>query len=152
MRKAFFLALAVVGCAKAETPADTTATVPPPPPAPAALTAAQVAGTWTGTSKREGTDSIVAFSVISTSDSTGKVVIAGVKDTVTTTTRFDADSMIVTSSAYKDPTAPRNAPPVTFRSVGRLKDGKLVGTANIMPAARPDTVLARVTWELTKAP
>lgn len=152
MRKAFFLALAVAACSKAETPADTTAIAPPPPPAPVALTPAAVAGTWNGTSKREGTDSTVTFTVISTSDSTGKVVLAGLKDTVNTTTRFDADSMIVTSSAYKDPSAPRNAPPVTFRSIGRLKDGKLVGTANIMPAARPDTVIARVTWEATKAP
>jgi len=151
MRKAFFLALAVVGCSKAETPADTTATVPPPPPAPAALTPAQVAGTWTGTSKREGTDSTVAFSVISTSDSTGKVVIAGVKDTVTTTTRFDADSMIVTSVAYKEPNVKGN-PMVTFRSVGRLTGGKLVGTAAVMPASKPDSVIARFRWEATKAP
>ena len=152
MRKLFFLAVALAACSKAETPPDTAAAVPPPPPAPAPLTAADVQGTWNGVSKREGTDSTVNFTIISTGDSTGKVTLAGLKDTITTVTKFDADSMIVTSSAYKDPTAPRNAPPVTFRSVGRLKDGKLVGTAAIMPAAKPDTVITRVTWEATKAP
>lgn len=151
MRKAFFLALAVAACSKSEPPADTT-TVPPPPPAPAPLTASAVTGVWNGVSKREGTDSTVTFTIVSTGDSTGKVVIAGVKDSVSTLTKFDADSMIVTSSAYKDPTAPKNAPPVTFKSIGRLRDGKLVGTASIMPAAKPDTVVARLTWEATKAP
>src|SRR5688572_12081150 len=152
MRKVFFLAVALVACSKAETPPDTAASVPPPPPPPTPLTAADVQGTWNGVSKREGTDSTATFVVISTGDSTGKVVLAGVKDTIKTVTKFDADSMIVTSSAYNDPAAPRNAPKVTFRSIGRLKDGKLVGTPAIMPAAKPDTVVARVTWEATKAP
>ena len=75
-----------------------------------------------------------------------------VKDTVTTLMRFDGDSVIVMSSAYREPGSPKNAPQVTFRSVGRIKDGKLVGVAAISPAAKPDTVVARVTWEATKAP
>ena len=153
MRKVLLLAVAVVACSKAETPAvDTAAAAPPPPAAPAALTAADVRGVWNGTGKREGSDTVTTFTVISTSDSTGKIVIAGLKDSVSTTTKFDGDSMIVTSSAYKDPSAPKNAPPVTFRSIGRLKDGKLVGTASLMPAAKPDTVVARVNWEATRAP
>lgn len=153
MRKLFLLAVAVVACAKSETPAaDTAAAAPAPPPAPAPLTAADIRGVWNGTSKREGSDSTLNFTVVNVTDSTGKLVFAGAKDSVNTMTKFDADSMIVTSAAYKDPTAPKNAPPVTFRSVGRLKDGKLVGVASVMPAAKPDTVIARVNWEMTKAP
>jgi hypothetical protein len=153
MRKVLLIAVAVVACSKAETPAtDTAAAAPAPPPAPALLTAADVRGVWNGTSKREGTDSTVAFTVISTSDSTGKIVFANLKDSVSTTSKFDGDSVIVTSASYKDPAAPKNAPPVIFRSVGRLKDGKLVGTASIMPAAKPDSVVGRATWEATKAP
>ena len=89
---------------------------------------------------------------MSSSDSTGKFVFAGSKDSIATMTKFDGDSLIVTSVSYKDPTLPKNAPRVTFRSVGRLKDGKLVGTAAVMPAAKPDSVVTRVTWEATKAP
>ena len=152
MRKMFFVALAVVACSKSETPATDTAAGAAAPAAPAALTAADLRGTWNGTSKREGSDSVVNFTVVSTSDSTGKVVFAGSKDSVNTTSRFDADSTIVTSAPYNDPSAPKGAPQVMFRSVGRLKDGKLVGTGAIMPAARPDTVIQRVTWEATRAP
>ena len=153
MRKVLLIAVAVVACSKAETPAtDTAAATPAPPPAPAALTAADVSGTWNGTSKREGTDSVVTFTILNTSDSTGKFVLGNSKDTTATTMKFDGDSMIVTSSAYRDPLSPKNAPKVMFRSVGRMKDGKLVGTALISPAAKPDTVLARVNWEATKAP
>jgi len=154
MRKGFFLALAIVACSKAETPAaDTAAAAPAPPPAPAPLTAADLRGTWNGTSKREGDTTTTTWTVVSNSDSTGKIVFGTSKDSVGTVTKFDADSAIVTSAApYKDPNLPKNAPPVMFRSIGRLKDGKLVGTATITPAAKPDSVIARVNWEATKAP
>ena len=153
MRKVLLLAVAVVACSKAETPAADTAAAaaPPPPAAPAALTAADVRGTWNGTGKREGSDSATTFTVTNTTDSTGKVVFS-TGDSATTKTKFDGDSMIVTSGPYKDPNAPKNAPLVTFRSIGRLKDGKLVGVAAISPAAKPDTVVARVNWEATRAP
>jgi hypothetical protein len=153
MRKVFLLALAVVACSKAETPAaDTAAAAPPPPPAPVALTAADMRGTWNGTSKREGSDSTSTFTVVSTSDSTGMIVLGASKDSVPFTTKLDADSSIVTSAAYKDATLPKNTPRVMFRSVGRLKDGKLVGTASVMLASKPDSVIGRSTWEATKAP
>ena len=153
MRKLFLLAFAVVGCAKNDTAAgDSAAATPAPPPPPAALAAADVRGTWNGTSKREGNDSTLNFTFMNVTDSTGRLVFAGAKDSVATTVKFDGDSMIVTSAAYKDPLAPKNAPPVTFRSIGRLKDGKLVGQASIMPAAKPDTVVAKVNWEATRAP
>ena len=153
MRKLFILAVAVAACSKQEAPpADTTPAAPPPPAAPAALTPADVAGTWNGVGKREGTDSTLAFTFMSTSDSPGKITVAGSKDTTTFTTRFDADSLISTSGAYKDPTAPKNAPQVMFRSVARMKDGKLVGVASIVLASKPDSVISKSNWEATKAP
>ena len=153
MRKFLLLAVAVVACSKQEAPpADTAAAVPAPPPAPAALTAADVAGTWTGTGKREGSDSTDTFTFMSTSDSTGKIVFGGQKDTVKFTTKFDADSLISASGAYKDPTMPKNAPQVMFRSVAHKRDGKLVGVATIVLASKPDSVLGRSNWEATKAP
>jgi|SRR5688572_24689207 hypothetical protein len=152
MRKVLLVAVAVVACSKAETPAaDTAAAAPPPPAAPAVLTAADVRGTWNGTGKREGSDSAITFTVMNTTDSTGKIVFSN-GDSTTTVTRFDADSMIVTSGPYNDPSAPKGAPKVTFRSIGRLQDGRLVGVAAVSPAAKPDTVVSRVNWEATRAP
>jgi hypothetical protein len=154
MRKVFLLAVLVAACAKKETPAaDTSAAVtPPPPPAPAAMTPADLRGTWNGTTRREGSDSATNFTVVSTSDSTGKFVFAGRKDSVSFTTKFDADSSISTSEAYTDPTMGKKPPKVMFRSIARLKDGKLVGTANVMLASKPDSVVGKSTWEATKAP
>ena len=155
MRKVFLLAVLVAACAKKETPAADTAAAavtPPPPPAPAAMTPADLRGTWNGTTKREGSDSATTFTVVSTSDSTGKFVAAGSKDSVSFTTKYDADSSITTSAPYTDPTMGKKAPKVIFRSIARLKDGKLVGTANVMLASKPDSVVARSTWEATKAP
>lgn len=153
MRKLFILAVAVAACAKQDAPAtDTAAAASAPPAAPAALKPADVAGTWTGTGKREGSDSSVAFTFMATSDSTGMIAFAGSKDTTTFTTKYDADSLISMSAAYKDPTSPKNAPEVMFRSVGRMKDGKLVGVATIVLASKPDSVLSKSTWEATKTP
>ena len=154
MRKVFFLALLVVACAKKEAPpADTAAPAPPPPPPPpAALTAADVAGTWNGTSKREGDTATVNFTVKSTSDSTGTVTFPKTKVTVDVKTKLDADSVISTSKAYTDPTLPKGTPKVVFRAVGHMKDGKLVGTTAIALAAKPDSVIGKANWEATKAP
>ena len=77
-------------------------------------------------------------------DSTGKIISEGRTDSVAYTIRYDADSMIATSVAYTDPTLPKGTPQVMFRSVGRLKEGKLVGTSALMvsPPYRREAALA----------
>ena len=151
MRKVFLLALLVAACAKKEPAPDTTTPAPPPPPPPPpALTAADVAGTWNGTAKRDTTTT--AFTFKSTSDSTGTITFSKTKVTVEFKTKLDADSVVSTSKPYSDPTLPKGTPKVTFRAVGRLKDGKMSGTSAIMLASKPDSVLGQSTWEATKAP
>lgn len=149
MKKAMLLAaFAVFACAKAETPkADSPAVAAGPAP----LMAADVAGTWNGTTMAEASDSVLNHWTITGDGTNGKWIQEGSKDSVATQTTYDADSMIVTSVAYKDLRTKGN-PMVTFRSVGRLTGGKLAGTASIMPANKPDSVVARVRWEATKAP
>ena len=149
MKKAMLLAaFAVFACAKSETPA---ADSPAVDAGPAPLTAADVAGTWNGTTMAEASDSVLSRWTVTGDGMSGKWISEAMKDSVATTTTYDADSMIVTSASYKDPLTKGN-PVVTFRSVGRLTGGKLVGTAAIMPASKPDSVVMRVRWEATKAP
>jgi hypothetical protein len=147
-------ALVVAACAKEEAPAtDSAATAAPPPAAPAALTGADLVGTWNGIAKAEGTDSVVnRFTAVRSTDSTGMLISEGQKDSVAYTVRYDADSMIATSAAYTDAGLPKGTPQVMFRSIGRLKDGKLVGTSSLMLASKPDSVIARSTWEATRTP
>ena len=99
----------------------------------------------------EASDSLISKWTVTGDGTNGKWIVEGQKDSVATTTTYDADSMIVTSVAYKEPNVKGN-PMVTFRSVGRLTGGKLVGTAAVMPASKPDSVIARFRWEATKAP
>ena len=154
MRTVFLIAAIVVACAKKEAPpADTAAAAPPPPPPPPpALTAADIKGNWTGTSKRQGDTTTVAFMLASTSDSTGKFTFAKGKQTVDYAIKLDADSMVATSKPYTDPTAPKGSPKVTFHSIGHLKDGKLGGVFHIMLASKADSMVAQGNWEATKAP
>jgi hypothetical protein len=153
MRKLLLAAVLLTACSKAKTPAvDTTAkTAPPPPAAPAKLTAADIAGTWHGETKVDGKDSVVAkWTSIRVTDTTGKFVYDGSKDTVKFTTTYEADSMIATSAAYTNPRTPKVK--VMFRSIGWLKGGKLTGKSATLLASKPDSVLGRGTWEATKAP
>ena len=153
MRKVFLLAVLVAACAKKEPAPDTTTPAPPPPPPPPpALTAADVKGTWNGTSKREGDTTAVAWTVTTVTDSTSKLTFAKTKQTVDFSVKFDADSMTSASKPYNDPGLPKGAPKVMFRSVARLKDGKLVGNSTIVLASKPDSVVAKGNFEATKAP
>lgn len=149
MRKALLLLPLALACAKTETAqTDTT----PMAMAPAVLTANDVAGTWQGMVMREGSDSVVArWTVISPTPPEGKMVFEGSTDTLAITSSFDADSLTITSPPYDDPTTPAKEM-VIFRSVGRLQDGKLVGTATVMLADKPDSVVARSRWEATRTP
>ena len=153
MRKLFILAAALVACSKAETPAvDTTAMAPAVAPAPAALTAADVGGTWNGVSMGETSDSITSrWQTARIDDNTGTLTVEGQKNAIKFTRVFDADSMIATSEPYANPTDAK-APKLIFRSVARLKDGKLVGTSANMLADKPDSVVSRGRFEATKAP
>jgi hypothetical protein len=153
MRKVFILALFVVACAKKEPAPDTTTPAPPPPPPPPpALTAADVKGTWKGTSKVEGDTATHSFTITSVNDSTAKLTDVKSKQSVEYALKFDADSMIATSKPWNPPPSPKGAPKVIDRAVGRLKDGKMIGVATTVLASKPDSVVAKSNWEATKAP
>jgi hypothetical protein len=154
MRKFILMIAVLAACSKTETAKTDTAApaMAPPPAAPAALTATDLSGTWKGTTMAEQGDSVIShWTVVSPNGSDSKFIVDGQKDSVAFTTVLDADSMVATSVAYNDPNF-KKAGKVMFRSVGRLKDGKLTGTAAIMLATKPDSVLSRTRWEATKTP
>jgi hypothetical protein len=148
MKKAILLAAFVVACApKEEAAVDSAATAGPAP-----LTAADMAGTWTGVTMLETSDSVTNRWTMTGDGTQGKLVSEGSTDTTVATTTYDADSAMATSSPYTDKNLP-GSPTVTFRSVGRLTGpGKMAGTATLMLASKPDSVVARVRWEATKSP
>ncbi|HEX5076917.1 MAG TPA: hypothetical protein VFW03_27155 [Gemmatimonadaceae bacterium] len=152
MRKVFLLAILVAACAKKEPAPDTTTPAPPPPPPPPpALTAADVNGTWNGTSKAEGDTTTYAFTV-AISDSTAKLTLDKTKQSVEYAVKLDADSMVATSKPFNDPSLPKGTPKVIDHTVGRMKDGKMVGVTTLVLASKPDSVVGKGNWEATKAP
>ena len=150
---AILTVVALVACSKGDTPAvDSTAMTSTMAAAPAPLTAADVDGSWNGVSMGETSDSVtLRWTTKNIDGTTGTLMIEGQKDAITFTRTFDADSMIASSTPYANP-ADAKGPKLLFRSVGRLKDGKLVGTSANMLADKPDSVVSRGRFVATKAP
>lgn len=146
---------ATIACAKSEEATPDTAapaTAAATPAAPAPLRAADLAGTWQGTTLAANSDSVIGrWTSVATGDSTARLVFEGTTDSITYTNRFDGDSMMSISEPYRAPSA-RTGPEIRFRSVGRLQGGKLVGTVATVLAAKPDSVIRQSRFEATRAP
>ena len=155
MRKVLMLAAALVACSKAEKPAADSAAVAAAPamaPAPAALTSADLTGKWNGVTMGEASDSVTTrYTTESTDGVHGTLTITGTTTTIPFTMTYGADSVVIASDApFTMPGA--NLPKMNFRSVGRMKDGKLSGTSINSLGTKPDSVMTRGRWEATKAP
>jgi hypothetical protein len=148
MKKVILLAAVLFACAKKDEPApDTAATAVGPP----ALTAADLAGTWNGTALAENSDSVLFKFTVWSTGTDSKTLTEGSKDTVAVTHMISGDSLVATSAPHVDASM-KGKPTIIFRAVGRLTGGKLAGNATVMLASKPDSVIARNRFEMTKAP
>jgi len=156
MRNTFLLIGAVlfVGCAKKEAGvADSSAAIAAAV-APAALTAADLVGTWTGQSMAQGSDSVIArWTCVqpATGNESKCVDAAAPNDTGVYTYAISGDSVMFTSAPYTPP-APPKSPQVIDHVVGRKAGDKWMGTAVTTLASKPDSVVMRTRWEATKSP
>jgi hypothetical protein len=139
MRRALLLIPLVVACSRAEKTQDNAAA------GAMALTEADIAGTWMGTSMPEGSDSVVArwTEVCANGACTGTV--EGAADTARSTYTLSGDSCVGRSAPYAS-SAARGAT-VIDSWVVRLRDGKAVGTGAITLADKPDSVVMRYRFE-----
>lgn len=150
MKKAILFAAVLFACGpKEEAKMDTAAMAAAPP----TLAASDLAGTWSGVIMAEASDSVLdRFTVISPTGMDSKTITeSSPKDTVNVTHMISGDSVVATSAPYTDNSIP-GKPQVTFRAVGRMVRGKLVGTSAIMLASKPDSVLGHSRFEMTKNP
>jgi hypothetical protein len=150
MRRYLLVVPALLACAKAEeAPADSAA--PAAAVGPAAITDADVSGTWTGLAKIEGTDSTIAhFSITCGGGTCRNTTTESPKDTVPSTYVLAADSSIGTSSPYADPAVP--GAKVVDHWVARPSNNQVTGRGRLVLADKPDSVLIRYTFSGTKAP
>ena len=141
--------LAVMACAKTETPpADTAAIAPaeaPAAPAPApAVTEADVAGTWTGTSKPEGADTIIAKWTQVCAAGSCKGTSEGSKVTVQSTYTLAGDSAVGISTPYA--AAEAKGARVIDTWVVHFNGDNATGTGAIKLASKPDSVIMRYSF------
>lgn len=131
-----------LACAKAETPATdssaSTAAMPTP------LTEAQLAGTWTGTTKMDGDTTTVHWTEVCGGGTCRGTVQEVPGDTVVSTYRFDGDSAIGVSSPYVDKTAGNRR--VIDNWVVRITGTSVSGHGWSVLADKPDSVVMRNTF------
>ncbi len=138
------LLLGALACAKSEeTTADTTAMAA----APAGLTEADLAGTWTGTAKMEGSDSVMLHWTQVCGGGTCKGTSQEQPDTITSTYSIEGDSAHGISTPYSDPMAKIR---VIDHWIVRLSGGTVTGRGWAVLADKPDSTVMRYTFEGTK--
>ena len=127
MRRYLLVLPFLFACAKSDTPpADSAAAA-----APAALTEADIAGTWTGTFTPEGQDTVrVPWTDVCGAGTCRLVAANAPNDTVVSTYTIQGDSVVGVSSAYADTSLVKGAM-VVDHWVARPSAGQVSGTGRI---------------------
>jgi hypothetical protein len=141
MRRITILILALMtACAPTEEAATDTAGA-------MAVSLSDFAGTWDGTVKAQGSDSVIAnIELLATSTNEGwsfTVVNAANPALASTTparvTAIEGDSLILEAGPFES--ILRAGQQVSTRSVYRLRDGRMVGAVQAVYAATGDTIM-----------
>lgn len=154
MRKVLLLPLVLWACggAKDAPPVDTAALVP------AALTSADVTGSYAGTTTVQGPDSVltstwagwVATNAAGGLD--GRIVISTAPtDTVAFAMTLSGDSTINVSAPFTEAGSAAGAPQMTWRSVGHATGNAWTGTVAWMNVGS-DSVVRNGNWIGTRTP
>jgi hypothetical protein len=144
MRRALLLIAALAACTTKQGTVQDSATAAGD--VGTTLHAADVAGTWTGTTMAGTTDSVVSrWKLVTQNDSMSIIVIEGAPDTIRAHNVYAADSLVSTSEPFTLPSMPGTK--LTFVAVGRLENGNLRGTVIDRLASKPDSIVARDHWE-----
>lgn len=147
-RLVFALGALLAGCAKTEAPPAE----PPAAPAPAAINPADLAGTWSFTTKAEGSDSVlVSYTVNATATSEGWIINLPNRPPMPMVVTIAGDSIVTATGPYES--VLRKGVQVTTNGVLRMENGKLVGLniAHYAGATGADSVV-RLRMEGTKNP
>jgi len=139
----------LVACARNETAQSDSAAMAPA--APAALTEAQVAGTWTGVATLAGTDSIIAHWTQVCGNGTCKGTSQEApNDTIMSTYTLMADSSVGQTSPYTDPSIP--GVQIVDHWSARIVGDSVIGSGRFVLASNPDSVLVRYNIRGTRSP
>ena len=145
MRRLLLVVPFLFACAKGEeAPADSAAA------APAALTEADVAGSWSGNLMMEGSDSVVATWSDTCGGGTCRLVVSNApNDTIVTTYTIAGDSVRYTAGPNKDP---QSGAMVNDVGAAKISGNQITGGGIVTLAAKPDSVVTRYRFTGTKNP
>lgn len=137
--------VAVMACAKTETPpADTTAMAPPPDAATVVvLTEAEVAGTWKGTSTPVGSDSVMRWTQVCGAGSC-KGTVEGNPAPINSTYTLAGDSVVGVSQPFTEPSVKGGQVIDTW--VVHFSGDNASGTGAMKLASKPDSVVMRYSF------
>ena len=147
-----WIALVLVGCGKpADKPADATVgEAPAMEEAPAALSLADLAGTWNVKSKVEGSDTELSYDIVATADKSGWTLNFPKRDPIPLrVVAVEGDSVVYQAGPFES--ALRKGVQVNTDVVARLKDGKLVGRTTAHYDVKGADSVATLTFEGTRA-
>jgi hypothetical protein len=152
MRKLLLLPLLLWACGGDKAPKTDDAAMA----APAALTAADVVGSYAGATTIEGTDSVSNWTSTSTTNATGELVgelvqAAAPDMAIPMVATLSADSVIWVGGPYTAIGAAADAPQMMWTAVGRATGNAWTGTVVWMTAGS-DSVMQRGTWTATRTP
>jgi hypothetical protein len=142
----------LVGCGKpADKPADATVgEAPAMEEAPAALSLADMAGTWNVRSKVEGSDKELSYDIVATADKSGWTLNFPNRDPIPLRiVAVEGDSVVYQAGPFES--ALRKGVQVNTDVVARLQDGKLVGTTTAHYDVKGADSVATLTFEGTRA-
>lgn len=148
-------AVALLGCAKADKPADTTAAAPaatPAPVPPPAITLAEVAGKWNVVGKNETGDStLVNYAFTATPDTSGwTMTLPGRPPVPVRVVSIAGDSIEIAAGPYSS--VLRKGVQVSTHGILRMQGGKLVGTTRAHYSVKTADSVRVVMTEGTRAP
>jgi hypothetical protein len=147
MRRYLLVVPFLFACAKGE---NATADSAAAAMAPAALTEADLAGTWTGTATMEGTDSVFAhWTQVCANGTCRGTTTESPKDTVVSSYVIAADSSAGTSVPLAQPGITGM---VIDHWVVRVNGNQATGTGRFTLVDKPDSVVMRYRFSGTKAP
>lgn len=147
MRAIALLVPVLLACGQgADAPAEDPAT----PAGPAALTEADVAGTWTGVAMPMDSDSVIARWTQVCAAGTCRGMIEGAPDTLTSRYTLDADSAFGTSEPFVDQMM--GGVQVVDAWVLRHTTAGIAGTGRLLSASNRDSVLMTYRFTGSRAP
>ena len=147
------LVAALAACTKSDTPpADTAAAMAPEPApavAPVAVSDADVTGTWTGTSKAVGTDSVMTHWTQVCGSGSCKGTSTESKATIASTYTLAGDSAVGVSTPFNGEGAMKGKKLIDHWTV-HFSGGNASGTGMMSLASKPDSAVVSYTFTGSK--